>query len=249
MELLGENIPISVEPKKKWKYLPIPPRVASVASYLNSHHEQQPHGKNNDPSSTYLSSSLSSSALSSAQQSSALKRVSFSQVDIREHSLTIGDNPSCSFGTPTALDWEVQQSQTLPLEDYEQFRTTVNKRRASLRDLHMNSFRRRELLKQYEYSEDEIRRGSLQVAKVRRQREFTREIMVPLQRVDYWVESTSRRAKRILSWKTRGGTKRSSVAASNDNQGYYLTNSTCGGDMRKSRSMPQLDRYHHHYDV
>mmetsp|Transcript_36558 Transcript_36558/g.74568 ORF Transcript_36558/g.74568 Transcript_36558/m.74568 type:complete len:186 (-) Transcript_36558:336-893(-) len=48
------------------------------------------------------------------------KNVRFHNVEIREYSQCIGDNPSCSAGPPVSLDWTYQpRTQTYPLDSYE----------------------------------------------------------------------------------------------------------------------------------
>jgi hypothetical protein len=56
------------------------------------------------------SASASSSGKGSVQ---SLKRVSFSTVEVREYSLTVGDHPFCRDGLPITLDWEFNEKCTV----------------------------------------------------------------------------------------------------------------------------------------
>mmetsp|Transcript_4834 Transcript_4834/g.10187 ORF Transcript_4834/g.10187 Transcript_4834/m.10187 type:complete len:171 (-) Transcript_4834:131-643(-) len=48
------------------------------------------------------------------------KSVGFNQVEIREYSQCIGDNPSCHCGPPISLDWKYKrQTRRLSLDNYE----------------------------------------------------------------------------------------------------------------------------------
>jgi hypothetical protein len=55
------------------------------------------------------SSSGSSSGRKSSSSSSLSKRVSFSTVEVREYSLTVGEHPFCKDGLAISLDWHYNQ--------------------------------------------------------------------------------------------------------------------------------------------
>jgi len=57
------------------------------------------------------------------------KRVAFNTIEVREHDLTLGDNPSCSNGPPVSIKWEHNNSYKMSLDDYED-------ERGSRRDQH-----------------------------------------------------------------------------------------------------------------
>lgn len=50
------------------------------------------------------------------------KRVSFDTIEIREHNLTLGDNPSCSHGPPLVMEWGHSGRYEMSLDDYEENR-------------------------------------------------------------------------------------------------------------------------------
>mmetsp|Transcript_34709 Transcript_34709/g.83868 ORF Transcript_34709/g.83868 Transcript_34709/m.83868 type:complete len:650 (+) Transcript_34709:380-2329(+) len=107
-------------------------------------------------------------------------RVTFDRIIIREHRRTMGDNPSCSYGTPVSLDWEYIQHEDLTLEQYEQLK--VNSRIRSggkprtLRQLHLNHYQRRNILQMEGYTLQQIKAQKRETNKVRKQRDMTRFI-------------------------------------------------------------------------
>ena len=58
------------------------------------------------------------------------KRVAFNTIEVREHNVTLGDNPSCSNGPPVSIKWEHNNSYQMSIDDYES-------ERGSRRDKHV----------------------------------------------------------------------------------------------------------------
>ena len=50
------------------------------------------------------------------------KSLSFGSVNIREYSVTLGDNPSVSHGVPVSLGWKCVREASLPLQEYDDAR-------------------------------------------------------------------------------------------------------------------------------
>lgn len=50
------------------------------------------------------------------------KTVKFSTLEIREHAVVLGTNPSTSHGASLEIDWEAQSSETFDLDCYEVLR-------------------------------------------------------------------------------------------------------------------------------
>lgn len=69
--------------------------------------------------STLSLGSLSSSDTETSTPLSRSKRLTFGQVSVYQHSITIGDNPSCSHGPPVSLDWTLLRSDSYNLDEYE----------------------------------------------------------------------------------------------------------------------------------
>eukprot|EP00529_Nitzschia_sp_RCC80_P010515 CAMPEP_0113506978 /NCGR_PEP_ID=MMETSP0014_2-20120614/36207_1 /TAXON_ID=2857 /ORGANISM="Nitzschia sp." /LENGTH=638 /DNA_ID=CAMNT_0000402531 /DNA_START=412 /DNA_END=2328 /DNA_ORIENTATION=+ /assembly_acc=CAM_ASM_000159 len=126
-------------------------------------------------------------------------RVTFDRIIIREHRRTMGDNPSCSYGTPVSLDWEYIQHEDLTLEQYEQLK--VNSRIRSggkprtLRQLHLNHYQRRNILQMEGYTLQQIKAQKRETNKVRKQRDMTRFMaQTPvLIKIEDIVESSKRK--------------------------------------------------------
>lgn len=126
------------------------------------------------------------------------KRISFGTIQIREHAQTIGDNPSCSYGTPVQLDWEHQDLEELKVDEYETYRPRVRTKE----EFHLNSFQRTTLLKLNGYSNNEIKGSKKEVSKARNKRERTKFLMVnypQLTAVEDAIESGVRKLKRSVS--------------------------------------------------
>lgn len=67
--------------------------------------------------STYSTQSMSASSLSSRP---AASRIRFSTVEVREHPVTLGDNPAVTEGLPLTLEWEASNSQSFSIDQYEE---------------------------------------------------------------------------------------------------------------------------------
>jgi hypothetical protein len=82
-------------------------------------------------------------------KSSIRKReVSFHTVVIREYGMTLGDNPSCSYGPPVCLDWDYEETKKVKLDEYEQTRS----KRRTMRQMVLSYYKRFEILQNAGYS-------------------------------------------------------------------------------------------------
>jgi len=83
-------------------------------------------------------------SLSSSNRSKEGRRVSFNEVEIREYSMTIGDNPAVSSGPAITLDWDYNpETDVLTIEDYENSRPERRNKYQLIRPRHL----REEILK------------------------------------------------------------------------------------------------------
>jgi len=196
LEELGTDIPICSK-KSSWKTLPPPPPIA-----------------NNNHGGT-MRRVGSSPALLEAASTTMKRNVSFSQIHIREHDVTVGDSP-CLFGAPVGLDWHFEEKQPVGLDAFEANRP----KRRSHRQMHLNSYQRRDLLKKANLSEKEIQQAQRKAAQTRRQRAATIH-RLPLMKLEDLIESATRKMKKRLG----GGGKNNKE-----------TTSTCGGMMKRSKS-------------
>jgi hypothetical protein len=59
------------------------------------------------------------SRLSGSESSSNERSVTFSTIEVHEHAMVLGDNPSTTHGPSVEIDWAVMESSMLSLDDYE----------------------------------------------------------------------------------------------------------------------------------
>jgi hypothetical protein len=121
------------------------------------------------------------------------REVSFSNVVVRGYCMTLGDNPSCSYGPPVCLDWKYEDIATVTLEDYEANRG----KRRSLRQMVMSYYLRVEILEKVGHTQNEIKSVMKEVNKLKRQREMTK-LFAPVMGVESALKSAGRKAKRAV---------------------------------------------------
>lgn len=88
------------------------------------------------------------------QTSGQRKQVSFSNLEIREYSITVGDHPCCVSGCPLSLDWVYEKTNTDSIDHYEAIRPP-RRSRAKLRTSDEERWFR---LEESGYSDLELRR-------------------------------------------------------------------------------------------
>jgi hypothetical protein len=95
------------------------------------------------------------------------KCVSFTNVEIRSYTLTIGDHPCCTIGCPITLDWEYMTDDVTTVDQYETQRFLCRRNRNELRTTPEE--RTQLLLNQpkQSLSENEIRRASRKLHRAR----------------------------------------------------------------------------------
>mmetsp|Transcript_30420 Transcript_30420/g.46674 ORF Transcript_30420/g.46674 Transcript_30420/m.46674 type:complete len:252 (-) Transcript_30420:295-1050(-) len=121
------------------------------------------------------------------------RRVSFSSVDIREHTLTLGDHPDCSYGPPTSLDWDFEQIPTVDLDQYEESREP----RRTLRQMVLNYHIRMRILQAAGHSTAELKHASKQTGKAKANRSSTRAFL-QFSKVEEALQSAKRKVKRAV---------------------------------------------------
>lgn len=120
--------------------------------------------------------------------------VKFQNIEIRNYGMTLGDNPSCSYGPPVSLDWDYGKTNVVPVDDYEESRGT---RRQSYQ-MQMNSRYRKKILNNMHFTPDEIDRSVKEVNSIKKNRERTK-MMLPLWKLEDAAESAKRKAKRAMA--------------------------------------------------
>jgi hypothetical protein len=186
----------------------VSPQKAQIRSSLKSFSEEKisdtEHNKLKNRASKPVDNlrtiaSPQNSQIRSAMKSSGSSRpkfkreVSFKNVVVRGYCMTLGDNPSCSFGPPVCLDWNYEDMGTVTLERYEAQRG----KRRTLRQMVMSYYLRVEILERAGHNENEIKSVTRQVNKHRRQRETTK-FFAPVMGVESALKSAGRKAKRAV---------------------------------------------------
>ncbi len=148
-------------------------------------------------------SSFTSSASSESEKANPLNfddddeqsiHVKFQNIEIRNYDMTLGDNPSCSYGPPVSLDWKYDKEQVLHIDDYEEGRGT----RRKTYQMQMNARYRRHILDQMHFTPDEIARSEKEIKSIKKNREMTK-MMLPLWKLEDAAESARRKAKRAMA--------------------------------------------------
>lgn len=123
------------------------------------------------------------------------KRVHFGDMRIRNYSQTIGDNPSVSYGTPIALDWDYEELvPPILIDDYE----SVRGARRSARQMMLNYYHRRNILHYaYGYSEQQLDQAEKCTNKFKRQRALTKYFL-PCSVLEDLLTSIVRKANRHI---------------------------------------------------
>jgi hypothetical protein len=158
--------------QRSWRSLP----QADVDSILQHQEQQNFRNKSSPPQPTRRHS------------------VSFDSIKIRFYSQTVGDNPSCSYGTPIQLDWDYEQCDGVTVEEYE---TNRGKRR-NLRQLVLSCYHRHNILSwQYGIPDDELKQAQKQADKIKLKRAITKTLL-PVMPFESAIEMASRRAKQLV---------------------------------------------------
>jgi hypothetical protein len=95
------------------------------------------------------------------------REVSFDRISVRLYAMELGDNPACTIGAPVQLSWHFEDdNDNKDLDEYE----AARRPRRSLRQLILNYYRRKDILKQAGYSDKEIRAAEKRVSRIQWQR-------------------------------------------------------------------------------
>mmetsp|Transcript_17456 Transcript_17456/g.36478 ORF Transcript_17456/g.36478 Transcript_17456/m.36478 type:complete len:396 (+) Transcript_17456:80-1267(+) len=118
-----------------------------------------------------------SSGFYSTDSADSLRRsVSFNSVAVREYDRTVGDNPSCRSGPPLSLDWSYSKKYEKSVDEFEGHRAC--ERVDHLRKLHMNKYKRRNMLSfHWGHTEEEMKEARKQTKRVQMQRSVTKTLL------------------------------------------------------------------------
>ena len=139
-----------------------------------------------------LKSQTSGSRAPSMSNAGGMRRnISFSKIHIREYDMTLGDNPSCSFGPPVQLSWDASHETQMCIEKYEETREP----RRTKRQLVMSYCVRMQLLRcESRISRQELTTAIKEVRRIQKNRKKTKNMLV-VQPVEELLESLFRRRK------------------------------------------------------
>eukprot|EP00553_Chaetoceros_curvisetus_P008630 CAMPEP_0204617062 /NCGR_PEP_ID=MMETSP0717-20131115/4142_1 /ASSEMBLY_ACC=CAM_ASM_000666 /TAXON_ID=230516 /ORGANISM="Chaetoceros curvisetus" /LENGTH=167 /DNA_ID=CAMNT_0051630481 /DNA_START=197 /DNA_END=700 /DNA_ORIENTATION=+ len=111
-------------------------------------------------------------------------RVKFQDIKIRNYSMVLGDNPSCTYGPPVSLDWDYDERSAVCIDEYEEKRG----RRRKTYQMQIPAVHRRRILEQSGHTEDEMKYTEAEMKKIKKGRERTK-MMLPFQKLQEAAEN------------------------------------------------------------
>ncbi|CAJ1930915.1 unnamed protein product [Cylindrotheca closterium] len=124
--------------------------------------------------------------------------VSFSNIQIREYPIIVGDNPAIMTGTPITIDWEHVEEFDCSIDDYEQAKPKPR----NMLELRLPARNRDEILKSQGFSLKDRQVGKKAANTTRRQRRRTSETM-NLSIVQESIEKAKRAALNATIYRSR----------------------------------------------
>jgi hypothetical protein len=152
-----------------------------------------------DDSDLELSTSSKTTALSSDSSEDGERErpfnpihVKFDSIQVRDYDITLGDNPSCSFGPPLSLDWDYDENEPVCIDKYEEGRHP----RRKMYQMHMLSRQRANLLKREAgTTDDEMEKIMDEMRKIQKGRNMTKAGL-PFSKIHEAAESATRKWNR-----------------------------------------------------
>jgi len=120
------------------------------------------------------------------------KRVQFSNREVREYKITLGDHPD-AVGVPIALSWEYVEKEKEDIESYESSRGP----RRSRDTLVMSLSARKQLLLDQGFLKHELREAAKEVKKVQKERKFSEKVY-PVYDAGYAIRSVAKSMKKSI---------------------------------------------------
>lgn len=122
------------------------------------------------------------------------KGVSFGVIEIREHAITLGDNPGSLGGPPITISWQAQDHTSLLVDEYERMRPT----RRTIAEMNIPETIRADMLRKAGHTRAEIQQAIKAANIARRQRKQTVAAM-ELGPIHEFGESLLRGGKNIMN--------------------------------------------------
>ena len=133
---------------------------------------------------------------SNKQRNKVKKSVRFSSIAIRKYDKTLGDNPSCTDGCPTTLDWTYSVQPVVSIDEYETNRLP----RRTRRHLVLTSItRRNSMFYHFGFSHEEIDKAAESIKKFQKQRQYTKKLSKKHEKTQEIVQNVTRKLRRIVS--------------------------------------------------
>ena len=142
--------------------------------------------------SSFTRSSCAADAAANASNNNLKKKVSFSNICVREYNVTLGDNPSVSSGAPLTLGWNFCEHKPIRLDDND----LARKRRKAKCPRTLSYYERRYLLFWFGVPAKDQERAERVAGQIRRQRARSAALfgLIPFESA---IESGLRKAKRL----------------------------------------------------
>ena len=125
---------------------------------------------------------------------SSRKSVRFSQVQIREHGVTLGDHPGTTLGPPISIHWQHHAEHTLDVNDYENAWTSPKRRGREL--LMPGPMREQLLLTNDQHTLKEIRLAERQASRIRN----SRQVAVGMQDMEHLEAAWQSAVRKLKRW-------------------------------------------------
>jgi len=141
--------------------------------YHEEHFITRPDFLNNRSSlkKTGSSKQISSKAIEQNRDDITACKVSFSDMNIHEYDIALGDHPECSCGPPISLGWNFEDNPSVILEVYE---STLSQRQNTRKVNRLKHHQRIFLICEAGYTKEQIIQAIEQVKKIKIQRRMTK---------------------------------------------------------------------------
>lgn len=119
--------------------------------------------------------------------------VTFDNIEVREYSVVIGDNPSCTSGPPVSIGWSYNEGFVIGVEEYE---TRRQKRRNFLQMAMPRTVREEMLMYEFGFSRSQVAAAIRENVKTKNQRRQTLNNLGNYSKMEEVLESIRRKVRR-----------------------------------------------------
>jgi len=148
--------------------------------------------KNMLPAGEELAEQLGSSQKTSSNYGKPKRHVHFSEIEIRNYPMILGDNPSVSYGPPVCLAWKYDSVDRVSVDFYENNRG----KRRTLFQMNLNYHSRMQILEKGEYTKEDIKEVRKCVTRTKIKREITKSFLI-FYHFEMSLESACRKLRRF----------------------------------------------------